>query len=128
MNWRRNLKRFLSLGLAALLAGTTTQTGTLAAYALTASNARTSVLARSPIIAFEELPEDIRMQDLPVGAEESEICFPDTLTFTVETLGDVREIPEATPGSARGEEKGRKASPSSATPTVPQSPLSRRQV
>ena len=40
------------------------------------------------ITAFADMDESIAMQSLPVGAEESEIRFPETLTVTLETKSE----------------------------------------
>ncbi len=64
------------------------------------------------IVRFGELPEEIRMQHLPLGASEEEINFPDTLTVTVKTSEKIleeenaqkpeNEIPEGTDSEASG--------------------------
>lgn len=41
--------------------------------------------AKGVITAFADLDESVTMQSLPVGAEESEIHFPETLMVTLET-------------------------------------------
>ena len=52
------------------------------------------------VTGFAELPENIREQQLPVGAQESDICLPESLTVTVE-----RTVAEDQEGDA-GEQDG----------------------
>ncbi len=57
------------------------------------------------ITAFEELPEDIRYQYLPIGAEEFEINFPDELNVTIYSEKEEEETDE----SAESEEEDKES-------------------
>lgn len=50
-----------------------------------------NVLQEYRILGFAELPEEIQMQTLPVGAKETDIEFPDQLTVTVKEILTVKE-------------------------------------
>ena len=63
------------------------------------------------ITAFADMDESIAMQSLPVGAEESEILFPEILTVTLEIKGEEEQTGDAaseegadTEGDTRTEE------------------------
>lgn len=78
-SWGKAPKRILAMGLAVALVGGVVDLSPLAADARTQTTETQSV-----ITAFQELSQDIREQQLPLGAKESDIHFPDTLTVTLQ--------------------------------------------
>lgn len=93
-SWGKAPKRILAMGLAVALVGGVVDLSPLAADARTQTTETQSV-----ITAFQELSQDIREQQLPLGAKESDIHFPDTLTVTLQqtvTVSDKQETEEET--------------------------------
>lgn len=91
-SWGKAPKRILAMGLAVALVGGVVDLSPLAADARTQTTETQSV-----ITAFQELSQDIREQQLPLGAKESDIHFPDTLTVTLQqtvTVSDKQETEE----------------------------------
>lgn len=91
-SWGKAPKRILAMGLAVALVGGVVDLSSLAADARTQTTETQSV-----ITAFQELSQDIREQQLPLGAKESDIHFPDTLTVTLQqtvTVSDKQETEE----------------------------------
>ena len=65
-------KRAFAIALATAVASTTLNVGSIAANAGTSARGRV-------IVAFEELPEEIAEQTLPIGSRKSDIDFPEEL-------------------------------------------------
>jgi hypothetical protein len=65
-------KRAFAIALATAVASTTLNVGSIAANAGTSARGRV-------IVAFEDLPEDVAEQTLPVGGKKSDINFPEEL-------------------------------------------------
>lgn len=85
----RKLKKGLAILLtAAMVVGLVPDVGTLQVSAETAGQTEES---SAVIVSFGELSEEVREQLLPVGANESDIIFPDTLTVTVEKTAPEEE-------------------------------------
>ena len=77
IRWKDLGKRLLVTGLTVAMIGNSVDLSALAVLAK-ADKGRTTV------VSFEELSKDVTEQTLPLGASESEIQFPDSLTVTVE--------------------------------------------
>ncbi|MGN0277517.1 MAG: GLUG motif-containing protein, partial [Hominisplanchenecus sp.] len=86
--WRTELKRLFVVLLTAALVGNTSDFSALTVSAETAGQTEES---SAVIVSFGELSEEVREQLLPVGANESDIIFPDTLTVTVEKTAPEEE-------------------------------------
>lgn len=69
-----------------------------------AADARTTTSA-STITAFDTLPQDIREQQLPIGAEESDINFPTELTATLEQTVSVDKKEDTAESPEEDEER-----------------------
>ena len=87
---RRELrKRILVMGLTVAMVANTVDLSALSVSAKTDE----SETGKTTIVSFEELSKDITEQTLPIGALESDIKFPTSLTVTVEktTQADEKE-------------------------------------
>lgn len=98
-NWKTNTpsKRALAMGLALAMVIGMVDLSPLAADARTTS--------ASTITAFDTLPEDIREQQLPIGAEESDINFPTELTATLEQTVSVDKKEDTVESPEEDEER-----------------------
>ena len=76
----------LKRGLALLLAVIMTESVTVNTGLPYARAQEVSALQGYRVLSFGELPEEIQMQTLPVGAKEVDIEFPDQLTVTAEEI------------------------------------------
>ena len=81
--WKMGLKWGFVLLLTAALVGNTID---FFALSVSAETAGQTEKPSAVITSFEELSESVREQMLSIGAEESDIIFPDTLTITVEKI------------------------------------------
>ena len=75
--WKELGKRLLVVGLTVAMVGNTIDFSSLSVMAKTETTDTT-------IVSFEKLSKDITEQTLPIGASESDINFPGSLTVTVE--------------------------------------------
>ncbi len=75
--WKELGKRLLVVGLTVAMVGNTIDFSSLSVMAKTET-------VDTTIVSFEKLSKDITEQTLPIGASESDINFPDSLTVTVE--------------------------------------------
>ena len=99
-NWKTNTpsKRTLAMGLALAMVIGMVDLSPLAADARTTTSAST-------ITAFDTLPQDIREQQLPIGAEESDINFPTELTATLEQTVSVDKKEDTAESTEEDEER-----------------------
>lgn len=99
-NWKTNTpsKRALAMGLALAMVIGMVDLSPLAADARTTTSAST-------ITAFDTLPQDIREQQLPIGAEESDINFPTELTATLEQTVSVDKKEDTAESPEEDEER-----------------------
>ena len=89
INWKDLRKRLLVMGLTVAMVGNTIDFSSLSVSAKTETG-------ESTIVSFEKLSKDIAEQTLPIGASESDINFPDSLTVTVEKTVQVEKDKEDT--------------------------------
>lgn len=89
INWKDLRKRLLVMGLTVAMVGNTIDFSSLSVSAKTETGETT-------IVSFEKLSKDIAEQTLPIGASESDINFPDSLTVTVEKIVQVEKDKEDT--------------------------------
>ena len=89
IRWRELRKRILVMGLTVAMVANTVDLSALPVSAKTDE----SESGKTTIVSFEELSKDITEQTLPIGALESDIKFPTSLTVTVEktTQADEKE-------------------------------------
>ena len=89
IRWRELRKRILVMGLTVAMVANTVDLSALSVSAKTDE----SETGKTTIVSFEELSKDITEQTLPIGALESDIKFPTSLTVTVEktTQADEKE-------------------------------------
>ena len=80
IRWRELRKRILVMGLTVALVANTVDLSALSVSAKTDE----SESGKTTIVSFEELSKDITEQTLPIGALESDIKFPTSLTVKVE--------------------------------------------
>ena len=98
---RRELrKRILVMGLTVAMVANTVDLSALSVSAKTDE----SETGKTTIVSFEELSKDITEQTLPIGALESDIKFPTSLTVTVEktTQADEKEADDEEDASETG--------------------------
>ena len=93
-------KRIFAGAMATALISTSINLGSLAVEAGSSKNGRT-------VVAFEELPDEILYQYLPIGSEEFEIDFPDELNVTVYS-DETDEDEEETEETEESEERKKK--------------------
>lgn len=99
---RRELrKRILVMGLTVAMVANTVDLSALSVSAKTDE----SEAGKTTIVSFEELSKDITEQTLPIGALESDIKFPTSLTVTVEktTQADEKEADDEEDASETGD-------------------------
>ena len=99
---RRELrKRILVMGLTVAMVANTVDLSALSVSAKTDE----SETGKTTIVSFEELSKDITEQTLPIGALESDIKFPTSLTVTVEktTQADEKEADDEEDASETGD-------------------------
>ena len=99
---RRELrKRILLMGLTVAMVANTVDLSALSVSAKTDE----SETGKTTIVSFEELSKDITEQTLPIGALESDIKFPTSLTVTVEktTQADEKEADDEEDASETGD-------------------------
>ena len=99
---RRELrKRILVMGLTVAMVANTVDLSALSVSAKTDE----SETGKTTIVSFEELSKDITEQTLPIGALESDIKFPTSLTVTVEktTQADEKEADDEEDVSETGD-------------------------
>ena len=99
---RRELrKRILVMGLTVAMVANTVD---LSAFSVSAKTDE-SETGKTTIVSFEELSKDITEQTLPIGALESDIKFPTSLTVTVEktTQADEKEADDEEDASETGD-------------------------
>ena len=99
---RRELrKRILVMGLTVAMVANTVGLSALSVSAKTDE----SETGKTTIVSFEELSKDITEQTLPIGALESDIKFPTSLTVTVEktTQADEKEADDEEDASETGD-------------------------
>ena len=99
---RRELrKRMLVMGLTVAMVANTVDLSALSVSAKTDE----SETGKTTIVSFEELSKDITEQTLPIGALESDIKFPTSLTVTVEktTQADEKEADDEEDASETGD-------------------------
>ena len=99
---RRELrKRILVMGLTVVMVANTVDLSALSVSAKTDE----SETGKTTIVSFEELSKDITEQTLPIGALESDIKFPTSLTVTVEktTQADEKEADDEEDASETGD-------------------------
>lgn len=89
INWKDLRKRLLVMGLTVAMVGNTIDFSSLSVSAKTETG-------KATIVSFEKLSKDIAEQTLPIGASESDINFPDSLTVTVEKTVQVEKDKEDT--------------------------------
>ena len=80
IRWRELRKRILVMGLTVAMVANTVDLSALSVSAKTDE----SETGKTTIVSFEEISKDITEQTLPIGALESDIKFPTSLTVTVE--------------------------------------------
>ena len=101
IRWRELRKRILVLGLTVAMVANTVDLSALSVSAKTDE----SETGKTTIVFFEELSKDITEQTLPIGALESDIKFPTSLTVTVEktTQEDEKEADDEEDASETGD-------------------------
>ena len=99
---RRELRKcILVMGLTVAMVANTVDLSALSVSAKTDE----SETGKTTIVSFEELSKDITEQTLPIGALESDIKFPTSLTVTVEktTQADEKEADDEEDASETGD-------------------------
>ena len=101
IRWRELRKRILVMGLTVAMVANTVDLSALSVSAKTDE----SETGKTTIVSFEELSKDITEQTLPIGALESDIKFPTSLTVTVEktTQADEKEADDEEDASDTGD-------------------------
>ena len=101
IRWRELRKRILVMGLTVAMVANTVDLSALSVSAKTDE----SETGKTTIVSFEELSKDITEQTLPIGALESDIKFPTSLTVTVEktTQADEKEADDEEDASETGD-------------------------
>ena len=101
IRWRELRKRILVMGLTVAMVANTVDLSALSVSAKTDE----SETGKTTIVSFEELSKDIIEQTLPIGALESDIKFPTSLTVTVEktTQADEKEADDEEDASETGD-------------------------
>ena len=101
IRWRDLRKRILVMGLTVVMVANTVDLSALSVSAKTDE----SETGKTTIVSFEELSRDITEQTLPIGALESDIKFPTSLTITVEktTQADEKEADDEEDASETGD-------------------------
>ena len=101
IRWRELRKRILVMGLTVAVVANTVDLSALSVSAKTDE----SETGKTTIVSFEELSKDITEQTLPIGALESDIKFPTSLTVTVEktTQADEKEADDEEDASETGD-------------------------
>ena len=101
IRWRELRKRILVMGLTVAMVVNTVDLSALSVSAKTDE----SESGKTTIVSFEELSKDITEQTLPIGALESDIKFPTSLTVTVEktTQADEKEADDEEDASEAGD-------------------------
>ena len=101
IRWRELRKRILVMGLTVVMVANTVDLSALSVSAKTDE----SETGKTTIVSFEELSKDITEQTLPIGALESDIKFPTSLTVTVEktTQADEKEADDEEDASETGD-------------------------
>ena len=101
IRWRELRKRILVMGLTVAMVANTVDLSALSVSAKTDE----SETGKTTIVSFEELSKDITEQTLPIGALESDIKFPTSLTITVEktTQADEKEADDEEDASETGD-------------------------
>ena len=101
IRWRELRKRILVMGLTVAMVANTVDLSALSVSAKTDE----SETGKTTIVSFEELSKDITEQILPIGALESDIKFPTSLTVTVEktTQADEKEADDEEDASETGD-------------------------
>ena len=101
IRWRELRKRILVMGLTVAMVANTVDLSALSVSAKTDE----SETGKMTIVSFEELSKDITEQTLPIGALESDIKFPTSLTVTVEktTQADEKEADDEEDASETGD-------------------------
>ena len=101
IRWRELRKRILVMGLTVVMVANTVDLSALSVSAKTDE----SETGKTTIVSFEELSRDITEQTLPIGALESDIKFPTSLTVTVEktTQADEKEADDEEDASETGD-------------------------
>ena len=91
IRWKDLRKRLLVVGLTVAIVSNTIDFSVLSVSAKTETKEAT---IEATIVSFEKLSKDITEQTLPIGAPESDINFPDSLTVTVEKTVQVENDKE----------------------------------
>lgn len=101
IRWRELRKRIFVMGLTVAMVANTVDLSALSVSAKTDE----SETGKTTIVSFEELSKDITEQTLPIGALESDIKFPTSLTVTVEktTQADEKEADDEEDASETGD-------------------------
>ena len=101
IRWRELRKRILVMGLTVAMVANTVDLSALSVSAKTDE----SETGKTTIVSIEELSKDITEQTLPIGALESDIKFPTSLTVTVEktTQADEKEADDEEDASDTGD-------------------------
>ena len=101
IRWRELRKRILVMGLTVAMVANTVDLSALSVSAKTDE----SETGKTTIVSFDELSKDITEQTLPIGALESDIKFPTSLTVTVEktTQADEKEADDEEDASETGD-------------------------
>ena len=101
IRWRELRKRILVMGLTVAMVANTVDLSAL----LVSAKTDESETGKTTIVSFEELSKDITEQTLPIGALESDIKFPTSLTVTVEktTQADEKEADDEEDDSETGD-------------------------
>lgn len=98
--WKELGKRLLVLGLTIAMVGNTVDLSALSVSAKADEGA-----GRTTLVAFDEISQDITEQTLPVGAAETDINFPDSLTVTVERTVGAEGSAATGEGASEAEDK-----------------------
>ena len=116
IRWRELRKRILVMGLTVAMVANTVDLSALSVSAKTDE----SETGKTTIVSFEELSKDITEQTLPIGALESDIKFPTSLTVTVEktTQADEKEADDEEDASETGDTEKDDASDTVSTSDV----------
>ena len=101
IRWRELRKRILVMGLTVAMVANTVDLSAL----LVSAKTDESETGKTTIVSFEEFSKDITEQTLPIGALESDIKFPTSLTVTVEktTQADEKEADDEEDASETGD-------------------------
>ena len=113
IRWRELRKRILVMGLTVAMVANTVDLSAL----LVSAKTDESETGKTTIVSFEELSKDITEQTLPIGAFESDIKFPTSLTVTVEktTQADEKEADDEEDASETGDTEKDDASDTAST-------------